>query len=73
MSDIQKIRERQEQREREIRQIVAETIRDYRRDLKQMLEPLGRCCYGGMKRKSDCASCAAWSPANNSLGVRAPL
>ena len=23
-------------------------------------EPLGHCCYGGLKRKSDCASCSAW-------------
>lgn len=23
-------------------------------------EPLGRCCYGGFKPKSACASCAAW-------------
>ena len=30
-------------------------------------EPLGHCCYGGLKRKSDCASCSAW------LGDTTPL
>lgn len=25
-------------------------------------EELGSCCYGGLKRKADCASCAAWTP-----------
>lgn len=26
-------------------------------------EAVGRCCYGGAKPKSACASCAAWTPA----------
>jgi hypothetical protein len=25
-------------------------------------EQLGRCCYGGFKKKTDCASCSAWQP-----------
>jgi hypothetical protein len=35
----------------------------------QRSEPLGRCCYGGMKKKSDCASCAAWAADPKSGGA----
>ena len=28
----------------------------------QASEPVGECCYGGVKPKSACASCAAWKP-----------
>jgi hypothetical protein len=32
---------------------------------------LGQCCYGGMKRKKDCASCAAW-PVNGNTQATPP-
>jgi len=39
-----------------------------------MNEPLGYCCYGGMRPKSACASCAAWAPmAGNVATVRTGL
>jgi hypothetical protein len=30
-------------------------------DRDRTLELIGHCCYGGLKYKRDCATCAAWT------------